>query len=69
MYQAGKERFEDIADAGYKYADHKDENIEEELFEYFLELITDTANYTDLDRASIERIFQKALDTHYNQEG
>jgi len=61
MYQVGKENFEKVTDP--------QDQIEEELFEYFLELISDTANYTDLDRASIERVFQKALDTHYNQEG
>ena len=61
MYQAGKENFEKVTGP--------QDQIEEELFEYFLELITDTANYTDLDRTSIERVFQKAMDTHYNQEG
>ncbi|GEM_PF-3539459 len=64
MYQAGKENFE-------KEGVEKNENefgVEEELMDYFLELITDTKNYTDLDRASIERIFKKAMDITY-QEG
>ncbi len=59
MYQAGK--------AGFEEHDHEF-GVQEELLEYFLELITDTINYTDLDRASVENIFKKAMDIAY-QEG
>lgn len=60
MYQAGRQGFDDgEEEEGHEFG------VEEEMLEYFLELLTDTKNYTDLDRASIERIFKKALDMTY----